>query len=350
MRTVVGTMTGTSMDSVDAVAVSINGHGVEMTASFLAMACQELGTLSTVLRKLSIDHCDLKEMDRAAYALGCLTAKTIEQLRLDTIDLIALHGQTIHHKPPDSIQLIDPKPVVDSFSCTVLTDPRQADLKHGGQGAPITPIADWVMFRTKNLSTAIVNLGGFCNVTLLPANCVLSEIQGFDVCSCNLILDAIARDRLDRPFDRGGEYALSGTVDTGMYDFLLAYLEAQRHANRSLGSGDDLCEIVIEKGSTLTTADLAASTAAAIGRCITNSLGSADRVLLAGGGVNNVALCQSIRSDGTTEDFGVPTQAREAMGMAILGALAQDDISITLPQITGRQETSELVGWVQASP
>jgi 1,6-anhydro-N-acetylmuramate kinase len=135
-----------------------------------------------------------------------------------------------------------------------------------------------------------------------------------------------------------------------MYDFLLAYLEAQQHANRSLGSGDDLCEIVIEKGSTLTTADLAASAAAAIGRCITNSLGSADRVLLAGGGVNNVALCQSIRSDGTTEDFGVPTQAREAMGMAILGALAQDDISITLPQITGRQETSELVGWVQASP
>ena len=75
-----------------------------------------------------------------------------------------------------------------------------------------------------------------------------------------------------------------------------------------------------------------------------------DRVLLAGGGVHNRALMNSIQNNGTTETLGVPTQAREAMAMAILGALSQDGVSITLPQITGRQESKTIVGWVQASP
>ena len=74
------------------------------------------------------------------------------------------------------------------------------------------------------------------------------------------------------------------------------------------------------------------------------------RVYLAGGGVNNESLIQSIQNHGTTETLGVPTQAREGMAMAILGALAQDGVSITLPQVTGRKETSSVVGWIHANP
>ncbi len=77
---------------------------------------------------------------------------------------------------------------------------------------------------------------------------------------------------------------------------------------------------------------------------------SAQRILLAGGGVHNKALVEATPNNGTTELLGVPTQAREAMAMAILGALAQDGVSITLPQITGRIEATEVVGWTQASP
>jgi 1,6-anhydro-N-acetylmuramate kinase len=87
-----------------------------------------------------------------------------------------------------------------------------------------------------------------------------------------------------------------------------------------------------------------------IGTCITNAIQDVDRVFLAGGGVHNAALTHAIQHHGTTRDLGVPTQARESMAMAILGALAQDGESITLSEITGRKKTNDVVGWVQARP
>ena len=350
MRTVVGTMTGTSMDGVDAVAVSIHGQGKTMTANFEAIASQDLGELSRTLRHLASGSGSSVEMDHASTELGRLTASAIEKLDVESIDLIALHGQTIFHEPPTSIQLIDPNPVIEAFPCTVLTDPRKADLDNGGQGAPITPLADWVMFKSNESSTAIVNLGGFCNVTLLSANSGPESIRGFDVCCCNLILDAIARQLLGEMYDCDGKEAMHGTPDNDLGDRMLEQLERQRTANRSLGTGDDLGDFAINLGSPLTPADLLATSIAAIGTCVTNAIHDVDRVYLAGGGVHNVALRNAIQHNGTTDDLGVPAQAREAMAMAILGALAQDGESITLSQITGRRETSDVVGWVQARP
>ena len=130
---------------------------------------------------------------------------------------------------------------------------------------------------------------------------------------------------------------------------LFEYLSEQSNEQRSLGTDDDLGEYALQIGKHLTTEDLLASATKAIGACIFGSIGG-QRLLLAGGGVHNKALVEATPNNGTTELLGVPTQAREAMAMAILGALAQDGVSITLPQITGRKETTELVGWTQASP
>jgi anhydro-N-acetylmuramic acid kinase len=349
MRTVVGTMTGTSMDGVDAVAINIEGYGESMSATFEKMASCDLGDARAVLQKLAIHGGSQAEMDEAALLVGEITAKAISNLGIDAIDLIALHGQTVYHNPPTSIQLIDTLPITTLYPCTVLTDPRQADLQLGGQGAPITPLADWIMFRSSELSTAIVNLGGFCNVTLLPANCRANQIMGFDVCCCNLLLNAIARERLGAEFDQDGNTALQGTVDDKASTLLFEYLSEQSIEQRSLGSNDGLGEYALQIGRHLSTEDLLASATKAIGTAIYGSM-SAQRLLLAGGGVHNKALVNALPNNGTTEILGVPTQAREAMGMAILGALAQDGVSITLPQTTGRRETTEVVGWTQASP
>lgn len=350
MRTIVGTMTGTSMDGVDAVAVQINGVGKTMSASFIKMASCGLCNAKPLLQKIAVQGGSPDEMDKAATLVGEITAGAISKLELNVIDLIALHGQTVFHNPPKSIQLINPNPITEQFKCTTFTDPRQHDLQLGGQGAPITPLADWIMFRSTNKSTAIVNLGGFCNVTVLPANCCVNQVKGFDVCCCNLLLNAIARERLGVEFDDNGENACKGIVDNKLYQFILSKLEEQRNEHRSLGTFDDLTDLVIVQGDALTTQDLLATTASAIGACITKSIMGVDRVLLAGGGVHNQKLVKTIQNHGTTNDYGVPTQAREAMAMAILAALAQDNVSITLPQITGRRETKEVVGWIQASP
>ena len=349
MRTVVGTMTGTSMDGVDAVAVQIDGFGESMSASFINMESCDLGNARTVLQQLATSGGSQAELDNAELLVGDITAKAITKLNLDAIDLIALHGQTVFHKPPKSVQLINTDPIAARYPCTILTDPRQADLQLGGQGAPITPLADWIMFRSTEISTAIVNLGGFCNVTLLPANCNINQIQGFDVCCCNLLLNAIAKERIGTEFDLNGDSAMRGKSDEKICTMLFEYLSEQSHEQRSLGTDDDIGDYALQIGKHLATEDLLASATKAIGACIYGSM-SAQRILLAGGGVHNKALVEATVNNGTTELLGVPTQAREAMAMAILGALAQDGVSITLPQITGRKETTELVGWTQASP
>jgi 1,6-anhydro-N-acetylmuramate kinase len=343
-------MTGTSMDGVDAVAVQIDGVGETMSASFYKMASCGLGSAKPLLQKLAVQGGSQDEMDEAATLVGKITAEAISKLELNAIDLIALHGQTVFHNPPKSMQLINPRSITEKFNCTIFTDPRQHDLQLGGQGAPITPLADWIMFRSTNKSTAIVNLGGFCNVTVIPANCSVNQIHGFDVCCCNLLLNAIAKTRLGVEFDCGGKEADKGSIDNKLFQSILNKLEEQREENRSLGTYDDFTEEVLRQGSTLNTQDLLATTASAIGACITESTMGVDRVLLAGGGVHNQMLTKTIHNHGTTNDLGVPTQAREAMAMAILGALAQDNVSITLPQITGRRGSKKVVGWVQVSP
>jgi anhydro-N-acetylmuramic acid kinase len=338
------------MDGVDAVAVQINGHGLKMTASFLSMNSRSLGTTQQKLQSLAIHGGTTDEMEIAALEVGRITRKTIEELHLQQINLIALHGQTVFHQPPASIQLIDANQITPSFNCKVLTDPRQQDLQHGGQGAPITPLADWIMFRDEHLSTAIVNLGGFCNVTLLPANSTPKDVTGFDVCCCNLLLNAIATQMLGQEFDKGGKSALLGKPDSETTQLLLDKLTEQRTSGRSLGTNDDLGAFALQLGKHLSPEDLLASATSAIGMCITSSIFGIDRVFLSGGGTLNESLARSIQHDDTTQALDVPIQAREGMAMAILGALSQDGVSITLPQITGRRESEEVVGWTQASP
>ena len=351
MRIVVGTMTGTSMDAIDAVAVEIVGHGLAMQATFVALATQQIESVQQRLRTLAAGDRNQGEMDAVGLKLGQLTGAAIAQLGIKKIDLIALHGQTIWHDPPESIQLIDPTPIVGRFNCRILTDPRMADLNLGGQGAPITPLADWIMFRSEEKNTAVVNLGGFCNITLLPKQGQPRDVEGFDLCCCNLVLDAIARDRLQSEFDWNGDCAMRGTVEMDLYGDLKAKLQQQRSNNRSLGSLDDLGGWILERSKNLATKHVLATATSAVGSCISDRLVDVERVLVAGGGIHNAALLQAIGCGViTTDEVGIPAQAREAMAMAILGALSQDGVSITLAQITGRHETTEVVGWVQASP
>lgn len=350
MRIAVGTMTGTSMDGVDAVAVLIEGQGLELTASFLEIASIPFDGIRDDLRKLS----KYEEMHSGELALsiGERTRDAIKALNINNIDLIALHGQTIYHQPPKTIQLINPNPVIEAFDCTVLNQPRLMDVELGGEGAPITPLADWIMFREKKRNVAIVNLGGFCNITMLPAQGYYGEIrsiQGFDVCCCNLLLDAIARERIGKPFDKDGELASKGDMDEDVYGELLTLLSAQHHGKQSLGHLDDIGQ-QLSTWNGVPSETFAATACAAIGDCISNSIGDADCVYLAGGGCHNKSLASHIRHNGTVADLGVPVQAREGMAMAILGAMHQDGVSITLPQVTGRSESTNPVRFAQESP
>jgi 1,6-anhydro-N-acetylmuramate kinase len=352
-RLAVGTMTGTSLDGLDVAAVELAGRGLGMRATAVAHRSFPLA-LSARLR----EACEGKAATAGEFAglardFGLAHVAAIRATVGDgRPDLIAIHGQTVFHRPPVSWQLVNPFPVAEAFGCPVASDLRGADLAAGGQGAPITPLSDWVLFRGP-VPRAIVNLGGFCNVTVLPEASrpdALAAIGGFDACACNQVLDAAARAVLGKPFDADGATAAAGRADPDATASLRERLDRQRAERRSLGTGDEAAAWVAGHASRLAPADLLASAVAAVGGSIGAAVGeglarlgrdAACEVLLAGGGARNRALVATIASTSgfaarTTADLGIPIEAREAMGMAILGALALDGVATTLPQVTGR--------------
>ncbi len=362
-RLVVGVMSGTSLDGIDAAAATVTGRGLGLQAAILRHEWIGLGeTASGLRRAASGDPMTAAEFAGLGMAIGARYAEAIERVAVTgRPDLISLHGQTVCHRPPLSWQIINPAPVAARFGCPVVYDLRQADVAAGGQGAPITPIADWILFRDADRRRAVVNLGGYCNVTILPrggdADAIggIKNIMGFDVCACNQVLDEVARRALDAPYDEGGRAATSGTAQAPAVEALRSALETQRAAARSLGSGDEARHWVEAWRARLAPNDLAASAVEAIARTIAASLAALelDDAVLAGGGVRHGALVSALsrhvaRPLRRSDDLGVPAAAREALAMAVLGALCADGVPITLPQVTGCRAPAPLAGaWLR---
>ncbi|MCW5774907.1 MAG: anhydro-N-acetylmuramic acid kinase [Phycisphaeraceae bacterium] len=240
----------------------------------------------------------------------------------------------------------------------VVFDLRAADLASGGQGAPITPIADAILFGDPGERRTIVNLGGFCNVTRLPriesVSDALETIEAADVCACNHLLDAAARAVLRAPFDAGGAVALRGRPAPRVVDGIVSLLERQRTSGRSLGSGDELAGVISGLGGGVPAEDHCRSVCEAVASVVAGAVGECDRVLLAGGGARNRALVGAIASRlgvtvETTAAYGVGIGDREAIAIAILGALCDDGVPITLPGVTGCARPAPVAGcWVSA--
>lgn len=354
---VVGTMTGTSIDGIDAALARIEGEGLDLRARLVRHCSGSLGLLAPQLRAAAMQQpMTTGDFATLAWEFGRIHAETIDELLRDgdQIDLIAIHGQTVFHDPPISWQLLNPAPIAQQFRCPVVSALRQADLAAGGQGAPLTPLADWILYRDKEKSRAIINLGGFCNLSILPrdngCNCIES-IQGFDVCACNQVLNAVARLALNKPYDEEGAAANAGKIQEDLCTSLYEALARQREPGLSLGTGDEGIDWVNEHIGKVKPNDLAASAAMAVAMVIGDELNKShiDEAVIAGGSARNKALLTALGKSTDvplrlSDDLGVPVGIREALCMAVLGALCADGVPITLPQVTGCESPAPVAG------
>ncbi len=360
-RLVVGFMSGTSIDALDAALVEIRGDGLASAARLLAAASYALGAVGDELRRLAnqerFSAAEIAGLSRRFTDLHGELARDLLAGRC--ADLIAVHGQTVYHAPPVSWQLFSPAALARATAAAVVCDLRAADMAAGGQGAPITPLADWILFRAPCERRVIVNLGGFANFTALPADAgdpaaALDAIAGGDICVCNQLLDRLARERLNAAFDPDGAAAASGRSDAAARAALQDALQAQAAAGRSLGTGDELPAWFDAHAARLAPADALRTACDAIGGAIAARLPACERVLLAGGGARNRQLRAAIAAAAPaplelTDAHGVPLEQREAICMAVLGALSQDGVAITLPQITGCRRPAPVAGvWAGA--
>jgi anhydro-N-acetylmuramic acid kinase len=352
-RMVAGCMTGTSLDGLDLALVAIHGHGLALRAELQRTVSLPLGhAVAGPLRRLAGGEAmTASAISQVAADFAALHIAGLRELAAERLDLIAVHGQTVYHAPPLSWQLLAPTPIAHALQTTVVYDLRAADLAGGGQGAPISPLADFLLLRDGAEERAVVNLGGFCNITRLPAGHDVTRVGGADVCVCNQLLDTIARRLWDLPYDRGGAHAMAGMVDAAAARSLASLLRLQAVSGRSLGTGDELQGWIVRWQQRCPPADLARTACAGIAQAIAARCQGVRRLVLAGGGTANKALVMELTGRAgvpvvLSDSLGVPTSGREAMAMAVLGALCQDRIPITIPGVTGVADAPVAGSWV----
>ncbi|MCC7205070.1 MAG: anhydro-N-acetylmuramic acid kinase [Phycisphaeraceae bacterium] len=366
-RQIIGAMTGTSLDGLDLALVEIHGHGLDMTARCLHHAQYPLGPLAGDLAELAGGKAATPlELARVARKLGELHAQAIADFlghhRHTSPCLVAAHGQTLWHAPAEhiSVQLLDPWPIARRLSLPVVYDLRQADLAAGGQGAPITPLADWIFFRDPKEHRLAVNLGGICNVTYLPAGGLPESVRGEDIGPCNLLIDGVVRALFpDQPFDRDGRIAATGQAHPILGEWVMQSPFFSRPCPRTTGREDYppgwAAELARKATPLMPPADVVASAVEVVAHRIIQSCPAGAkplRIILAGGGAKNPVLVQRIADltvdvglVTTSPGMGVPVDAREAAEFAVLGALSQDGVSITLPGVTGADRPGRAGAW-----
>lgn len=376
LRRVIGCMSGTSLDGIDAAMVGVRGEGLDLTAEFIAADSTPFSALSPGLprdlRRLSDQQpLPASRITELMWEFGEAHARVVADLSVRAgflPDLVCVHGQTVYHGRGRTWQLIQPAPIARAVAAPVVYDLRAADVAAGGGGAPVTPIADWLLFRSRQQSRAVVNLGGFCNVTIIPRDSDAkatwpSDIRGFDVCACNHVLDGLARCRAGRPYDDGGLLAATGAVVPAALEAISDVLRRQSQSARSLGTGDELAAWISATAS-FPAADVLRTACEAIARQIVH-VAEADEIILAGGGVRNRTLQDAItRAAGdpgcqahprrdpcvsvlVSDSLGIPATHREAVAFAVLGVLCQDRVPVTLPSVTNCSTPAPVSGaWV----
>jgi anhydro-N-acetylmuramic acid kinase len=350
-RFVLGAMTGTSCDGMDLALLRIEGTGPNIEPHFVDGWSFSLGSLGPRLRSFAEgERLNAQELTALNLDFSQQHVDAVRSLNLSQLDLFSVHGQTVYHAPPLSWQMINLSWMAGQLETQVIGDLRGADLAKGGQGAPITPLSDSLFYGDATESRAVVNLGGFCNVTLLPKGNGRSQIQGYDLCMANQFLDFLARDMLGKPFDENGEVAMAGKSVPALKSIWLERFNSQRQQGKSLGQEDLPNESWIPEN--IAVADALMTACDALAQCVADDLkqSGCDRILIAGGGWRNQALRERLKVNAhcvveVCDAFGPPSDFREAAAMALLGVMALDGEVITLPQVT-RCQGKPLAGLV----
>jgi anhydro-N-acetylmuramic acid kinase len=363
---VIGLMSGTSADGIDAALVEWPDAAATHPFRLLAYREEPIEpALQDRIHRLAAARVPAAEALRELAALDVLlgerfaaaaTAVAREAgVALADVDAIASHGQTVAHHPElgATLQLGDPSRIAERSGVVTVADFRPRDLAAGGEGAPLAPFFHWAVLARPGEARAVLNLGGIANVTWLPPSGAPDDVIAFDVGPANALIDAVVRRATDgrERMDRGGVRARRGQVDAALLARLLDDEFLRRAPPKSTGreryglaEGEALAAAWREEGRPLDdlVATLVAFTAEAVGRACRDFLGAApERVLVCGGGAENPAMLAALAAAlpgavvERVERAGVPAAAVEAMAFSLLGRNALLGIPNHLPRCTG---------------
>ena len=363
---VIGLMSGTSADGIDAALVDITGRSARLTVRLLQYTSiafpRKLQThiLQTCESGDGPEVCDLNVTLGERFAKATLKLIKLAGLTERDIHLVGSHGQTLYHHPRAStrstLQIGEPSIIAERTGITTVSDFRPRDMAAGGEGAPLTPYAHQVLFQHKTRSRLIVNLGGICNVTYIPSKNIHGNIVAFDVGPANMMINsAINRSSKGKAAqDTNGATAAKGRPDEALLRTLLRHRFLKRHPPKSTGReefGDAYVQQVMRdaKRDKMRNEDLLATLTAFTALAARASQqflpGPVDEVLLAGGGARNRTLVKEFCTAfspipvHTVDAYGWNNQAIEATAFAIMAYQTIRGMPNNLPSVTGARHS-----------
>lgn len=362
-KTIISLMSGTSLDSIDACLLKIYDD-----LSFKILDSYSLDypkEIKTKLLNLANNNGSIKDVCFMNFVVGELFAETVNLLLKKTnlkktdIDFVSSHGQTIYHIPENieiggvktksTLQIGDISVISYKTGIMTVGDFRTKDMAANGQGAPLVPFADKIIFGT-NRNRLIQNIGGISNVTVLSKNC---DIFAFDNGPGNMLIDYFVNKLFSKPFDENGEIASKGKVDNIWLSKLLneEYYkkEPPKTTGRELFNNNYAEKIFIDAPNNKY--DVVATITALTAKVISDSYikyifskTPVDEVVLGGGGAYNKTLISFLKKYlpqleiKTHEDFNIPNKLKEAVAFAYLGYYAVNRNYNNVPSCTGADE------------
>jgi anhydro-N-acetylmuramic acid kinase len=366
---VIGLMSGTSGDGVDAALVDIRGRGEALKVKLLAYLARPYSrglqqrVLEASLKGTVAEVCHLNVFLGELFAQAALRVIARAGLQPSDVALIGSHGQTIHHLPVgtkeagagiirSTLQIAEPAVIAERTGVTTIANFRSRDMAAGGEGAPLTPYAHHLLLRHSRRARLIVNLGGISNVTYLPNQGGPEKVAAFDTGPANMVLDALMQ-RLSggrMPFDRDGKQAATGTVHRELLAELMIHPFLKRRPPKSTGReefGERFIEQLLarQRAYRLRSEDLLATcaywTAAAVGSARRWLRDGIDEVVVGGGGVHNATVMRHLRTVfrnvpvKTFDELGWKSKAFESVAFALLAYQTASGECANLPQVTG---------------
>ncbi len=343
---IIGLMSGTSMDGVDAAFVETDGQSHVVLGGRASTPFGD--TFRTRLKAFvaavpergaaSDEHAiEIALTDLHVEAVERLLAAT--KMRRDQIDLIGFHGQTIWHRPHQRAtwQMGDGQRLADATGITVVSDFRSADVAAGGQGAPLVPVFHAALARDIERPLAIVNIGGVANVTWIGGE---DTLVAFDTGTGNALIDDWVSKHAGQPMDLDGRIAASGRVHEDIVTSMLAHRYFDQPPPKSLDRHDFTLAPVALLSTPDGAATLTAFTAAAIARGLEHCPAKPRRLLVTGGGRHNPTLMAEISRYAGLKAESVDAQgwqgdAVEAQAFAYLAARTVRGLPISFPGTTG---------------
>lgn len=365
----IGLMSGTSLDGIDVALCKVKGYGLDADIKLVDFETYQYSkdTLVDIKKSLDLQYSNSQLLCSLNFKLGKEYAVAVKKLveksnlRLADIEFIANHGQTIYHQAKaensfvkSSLQLGDAATIAYECRTTVVSNFRAGDIAAGGDGAPLVPYVDYILYRDKDKSRALHNIGGIANTTVLPKNCDAKDVYAFDTGPGNMMINRAMEILFNKAYDENGSIASQGKVIQTMLDELLKNPYLKQEPPKSTGReifGVEYTDNIIKKYSDNSPEDIVHTltifTAESIAKAYQDFVfdrQKLDQVIFTGGGAYNKFLIKAISNlldieVLTFEDIGENSDAKEAIAFAVLGNETLHRSYNNAPAATGADES-----------